>query len=667
MNAGIARLPLLLLLGSYAAACLLQVDRMPPWCTAVAAAAVAWRWLVYRGRVALPVAALRVGIAVMLLLAIIVSFRSVNGLAAGSALLAVMGAAKLLETRGPRDAVVVAMVALVLVLAAALDRQGLLRLPLYIGAGWLALAGIAALGSVEAAVSARRAFSSAGRAALYATPLAALCFVLVPRLPGALWAMPGNEPARTGLSEEMSPGSISELAISEDIAFRVQFEGQPPPSAQRYWRGPVLHDFDGYTWRRTRAAYGRQEPRQSLSMPLRYHVVLQPHGRNYLFTLDELQDIEDLPYQRLFDGEVLAYRPVTAVRAYDAVSRLQWRAAGELPSRTRAMDTRLPPGRNPRTLALATSIRAQSSSDADFAARLLAWFRDGGFEYSLTPPLLDYDSVDDLLFNTRLGYCGHFASAFVVMLRAAGVPARVVTGYQGGTLNRIDGYYTVRQSDAHAWVEAWMDGAGWTRFDPTAEVAPERLERAAADVLAARRQLPSPLLGEASWLRGLRDGWDAAGLWWQDRVVNFNRAKQLDLLRMLGLEGIDYGGMALLLTGGGVLWMLLLFALLARRSRLPRHDALGRQWEGFIALLQRRGVVIADHEGPEAVRHRALREFPAATDDIDGFVSDYERLRFGPGAGASAAALRGMRTRLSAIARATAAGRRRRTAPAAQG
>jgi transglutaminase-like putative cysteine protease len=666
VSTGIARLPLLLLLGSYAGACLLQVDHMPIWCTAVAAAAVLWRWLAYRRGIGLPSGPVRMGIAILLLLAVAASFRTLGGLAAGSALLGVMGAAKLLETRAPRDAVVVATVALVLVLAAALDRQGLARLPLYVAAGWLALAGIAALGSVEAARSARRAFTDSGRAALYAMPLAALCFVLVPRLPGALWAMPGNGTALTGLSEEMSPGSISELAISEDIAFRVQFEGDPPPSAQRYWRGPVLHDFDGYTWRRSPDAAGRAEPRQFTSPPLRYHVVLQPHGRNYLFTLDTLEGIADMPFQRLFDGEVLAYRPITAVRTYDAVSRLQWTTAGDLPGRTRSLDTRLPRARNPRTIELATSMRTQSASDEDFASRLLAYFRDGGFEYSLTPPLLDYDSVDDLLFNTRLGYCGHFASAFVVMLRAGGVPARVVTGYQGGTLNRIDGYFTVRQSDAHSWAEAWIEGSGWTRFDPTAEVAPERLERAAADVLAARRRLPSPLLGEASWLRGLRDGWDAAGLWWQDGVVNFNRAKQLDLLRMLGLDGIGYGGMALLLAGGGVIWVALLSAWLARRAQSARRDALARLWEGFIAMLARRGLAIADHEGPEAIRRRAMREFPDASTDIQRFVSVYEQLRFGPAA-ASPVALAGMRALLSAIARATAAGRRRRTAPAARG
>ena len=255
MNAAIARLPMRLLLAAFAAGCLLHIDRVPAWCTAFAAGALTWRWLHHRGRVALPNKLLRIVVALLLLAAIAAWFRTVNGLAAGSALLVVMGAAKLLETRAPRDAVVVATVALILVLAAALDRQGLARLPLYFGTGWLALASITALGSVAAAHSARRAFLTAGRTALYAVPLAALCFVLVPRLPGALWAIPGGGGAQTGLSDEMSPGGISDLSISEAIVFRVRFDGPPPPPQQRYWRGPVLHDFDGYTWRRQRGLY----------------------------------------------------------------------------------------------------------------------------------------------------------------------------------------------------------------------------------------------------------------------------------------------------------------------------------------------------------------------------------------------------------------------------
>jgi transglutaminase-like putative cysteine protease len=667
MNTVLARLPMLLLLAAFAASCLLHIDRAPLWCGAIAAVAVLWRWLHFRGRLALPQRLLLAGISLALLLAVLVSFRTLNGPAAGSALLMVMGAAKLLESRSQRDAVVVTTVALVLTLAAALDRQGLVRLPLYLGTAWLALASIAALGSVRAAQSARHAFRIAGKAALYAVPLAALCFVLVPRMPGALWSIPGGSSAETGLSDEMSPGSISDLSISEEIAFRVRFDGAPPPLAQRYWRGPVLHDFDGYTWRRRPNQGANRPAEEMLSAPLRYAVMLEPHGRNYLFALDTLQTIEGMRYQRQFDGEVHAWRPINMPTVYTAVSHLQSRSVGELSVLGRRLDTRLPEGRNARSIALAHDLRATQGSDAAYARRVMDYFRSGGFEYSLTPPLLDYNSIDDLLFNTRLGYCGHFASAFVMLMRAADVPARVVTGYLGASWNGIGGYYTVRQSDAHAWAEVWLDGRGWTRFDPTGVVAPERLQRAAADVLAGRRDVSGALLGEANWLRGLRDGWEAAGGWWQERVVNFNRAKQLDLLAMLGLGRLDYAGMVLLLTAGSVLWALLLVAMLARRGPRPQRDRLGRLWERFIVVLRRRGIAVADHEGPEAIRRRAQRQLPEAAGDIDVFAAEYARLRYGGGNAADAHALAALQTRLSAIARATRARRRRRTAPAEPG
>lgn len=648
----LTRLPMLMLLAAYAAGILLHIDRVPAWCTTVGAAALLWRWLAFRGSIPMPNKVLRIVIAMLLVLAVLVTFRTIGGLAAGSALLVVMGAAKLLETVSPRDAVVLATVSLVLVLAAALDRQGLARLPLYVGTGWLALACIAALGNVRSARSARRAFLTAGKSALYAVPLAALCFVLVPRLPGALWSMPGAGGAQTGLSDEMSPGSISELSISDDIAFRVRFDGPPPLPHQRYWRGPVLHDFDGYTWRRLRNQYASGQESAMLSPPLRYSVMLEPHGSRYLFVLDTFAQLEGLTYNQLFDGQVFATRSITGPVVYEAVSHVEARSTGDLSAYGRRIDTRLVEGRNPRSVALARELRAGVDSDADYARRLMNYFREGGFEYTLTPPLLNYDSIDDLLFNTRLGFCGHFASAFAMLMRAADIPARVVTGYQGGIWNSIGGYYTVRQSDAHAWVEVWLEGQGWTRFDPTGVIAPERLQRGSASVTAANFAATGALLGEAGWLRGLRDVWEAAGGWWQEQIVNFNRARQENLLKMLGLDRINYAGMALLLLAGGMVWALLLMALLKTREPRMRRDALARLWGRFLKLLQKRGVPIADHDGPEAIRRRARQQFPAAAGAIDLFASDYERLRFGGGNCADARALAALRTRLGSIARA---------------
>ncbi len=239
-----------LVLGAFAASVLLHADRVPVWCVAAAGIALAWHSLFLLGRLRLPGTALRLLIAATLCAATLASFRTLQGLSAGSALLLVMGAAKLLEIRRRRDAMVMTFVSLVLLLAACLDRQSLARMPLYVIAGWSACAAIAALGATPASLSTRRAFRTAGIALLLGLPFAGACFLLVPRLPGPLWSWPSGDQARTGLDDQMSPGSISELTASDEPAFRVRFDGPPPPAHRRYWRGPVLHDFDGYTWRR---------------------------------------------------------------------------------------------------------------------------------------------------------------------------------------------------------------------------------------------------------------------------------------------------------------------------------------------------------------------------------------------------------------------------------
>jgi transglutaminase-like putative cysteine protease len=655
MSGPLTRVTTNMVLASFTSGALLHIDRAPPWCVGVALAAIAWHWLHGRGRLRLPPTALRLVLTLVLFAGIATSFRTLSGLAAGSALLLVMGAAKLLETRTRRDVAVVATVSLVLVLAACLDRQSLMRLPLYLASAWTALASIAAMGGARESASARRAYGTAGRALLLALPLAVLCFVLVPRMQGALWAMPSGEQAQTGLADEMSPGSISELALSEDIAFRVRFEGPAPPMAQRYWRGPVLHDFDGYTWRRVPGQIAVTQEATPVSGPVRYRVMLEPTGRSHLFGLDSIASINGRRNFRSFDGQVLAARPVTAAIAYDGVSHVQTRYSKALSINGRKLDTRLPQGRNLRSIALAQELRSRADSDQHYTQLVLDYFRDKGFEYTLTPPLLDLDSVDDLIFNTRLGFCGHFASAYVTLMRAAGVPARVVTGYLGGSWNPMGGYYAVRQSQAHAWAEVWIDGEGWVRIDPTAVVAPERLQDSAGLTGGGSAAMNS-LFGDAAWLRDLRDSWDAASNWWQERIVNFNRGAQLDLLRRLGLGNINYIGMALLLGLGATLWGLLLWAVNARRSRALRPDPVGRIWNGFIALLGARGLNIAAHEGPRAVAMRAGQHLPAAAAEIGRFATEYERLRFGSHAPTDAA-ISSLREQLRRIARATAGSR----------
>lgn len=649
----------LMMLAAFASALLLHVDRLPGWCVAVAVAALSWQGLHQWRGAPMPGVALRTALAFCLLLATAVTHRSIAGLAAGTTLLAAMGAAKLLEIRGPRDARAMVLVALALLLAACLDRQSLPRVPLYLLAGWVALSALATLAAAREAASVTAAMRTAGLSLLWALPLAVLGFVFVPRMPGALWSMPPDDAVTTGLGDEMSPGSISDLSLSDEVAFRVRFTDPAPPRSQRYWRGPVLHDFDGFTWRRNRSGFIVGQPPEPVSAPLRYRVMLEPTGRNFLFGLDVIGQIAGLRNYRPFDGTAVALRPVTAPIDYDGTSFLQVRPAAPLPKAGRWLDTQLPDDRNPRSLALARELRAASIDERAYARRVLDYFRDQGFRYTLTPPQLGRDSVDDLIFNTRLGFCGHFASAYVTLMRAAGIPARVVTGYLGGEWNPVGGYYVVRQSDAHAWAEVWLEGSGWVRVDPTAVVAPERLRRDLRDLLPESDSVTDRLLRGVPWARSLRDAWDATATWWQQRVVNFNAAVQRDLLRQLGLPDVDYRVLALLLLAGAAAWTLAFWWFgRARRTADTQPDALGRLWENFVALLQRRGLAIAAHEPPRAIAARATRQFPALADEIGRFATCYLDGRFGPDGTPPATVLSAMRHQLRWMQRASRAARR---------
>ena len=435
----------------------------------------------------------------------------------------------------------------------------------------------------------------------------------------------------------------------------------------RYWRGPVLHDFDGYTWRRLRRQTVPTPAIEPLGGEVRYRILLEPHGRNWVYGLDTIRSVTAQRSFRTFDGQVLTTRPVTSINAYEGVSDLSVRYPGPLSTTGRRLDTRLADGRNPRSAELAARMRAESADDRDYTRRVLEMFRSGGFKYTLTPPLLDYDSVDDLLFNTRLGFCGHYASAYVSLMRAAGVPARVVTGYLGGEWNAIGGYYLVRQADAHAWAEVWLEGEGWVRIDPTAVVAPERLELGLRDLMPDRGPASSRLLRSTEWIRNLAAAWDATGNWWQERIVRFNMASQLDLMRRLGLGDIDYRGMAMLLLAAATLWALIVSLWAARITRGPDPDALGATWLRFVSLLRRRGMSIAAHEPPRGIARRAAIRFPGVAAQIDEFTAGYLELRYGAGTRATASQVRLLLRLLHRIARDIAAPRRPQTTTATKG
>jgi transglutaminase-like putative cysteine protease len=612
---------------AFAGGVLLHADRVPPWAAAVALLLIAWRLLTaYRGG-GYPGVTVRALLALALVAIVIVRFHTLNGLAAGTTLLLLMAGLKLLETRAARDQFVMVGAGLFLLLAACLDRQQLVRAPLYGLQAWLCCGALAVIAAPT--TSARSALALAGRALLYAVPLALLLFVFFPRLPGAFWAIPRSDLALSGLSDSMTPGNIGQLATNYDPAFRVQFSGPAPPPQERYWRGPVLHEFDGQTWRRTPAESRTAVPREYLGVPYRYHVQLEPSHQRWWFALDTPRQAPDARTLLTYDDLLLGAEPLRDPVSFDAVSYTHTRTAQPLDGASWRQDTALPQSGNPRSRALAISLRERAGSDAALIDAVLDYLRTGGFVYSLEPERLGPDAIDDFLFRTRVGFCGHYASAFVVLMRAASVPARVVTGYLGGEWIPYGGYLLVRQSDAHAWAEVWLEGRGWVRVDPTAVVAPERLVRGIFDLMPQELTARARLLHASPWLRQLLQRWDAANAWWTNRVVRFDYQAQLGLLEQLGIRSPDarYLGWAFMLAL--CLWLAIIAWQLGRSLRPVRPDPLSRAYARLCRKLARIEPR-APHEGPLAFAAALIAKRPELRPAVLPLFERYAELRYGP-------------------------------------
>ena len=612
---------------AFAGGLLLHVDRLPAWVTVAALLLALWRLAVARSALPQPGRIARAVLVAVVTLGVLARFHTLNGLAAGTALLALMAALKLLETDRRRDRLVLVGAGLFLLLAACLDRQSLVRAPLYLAQAWLCCAALAVIASDG--LPGRTALALSGRTLLLALPLAVLLFLFFPRFAGSFWAIRHGEEATTGLSETMSPGSIGKLTTAYDVAFRAQFEGEMPPPEQRYWRGPVLVEFDGATWSRGSHDWSSPTPWQFTGRGYLYRVALEPSRHHFWFALDTPARSPDANVQLTHDYELRATQPVSDPTSYRALSYTGRRVATPLAEWERLEDTALPRGLNPRSLELARALRARAAGDAAYVAAALDYLRSNGFVYSLEPEEPGRDQIDDFLFRTRTGFCGHYASAFTVLMRAAGVPARVVTGYQGGEWNPVGAYLAVRQSDAHAWVEVWLDGSGWTRVDPTAVVAPERLVRAALDLLPEAMSVSTRLLRGSPWVVSLLQRWDAANAWWNERVVKFDYATQIDVLERLGVRSADAWALGWAFVAALLAWLVILAWHMRGAVRSARPEALVRAYVLLCRKLAHTGVRRAAHEGPLAYAAALRGAAPDLGEGAHALLACYARLRYG--------------------------------------
>ena len=623
-----------------------QMRNLPPWCGLAAASLLGTRaWLAWQSR-PLPSRWWMLGLLVAAVAATWASYRTLLGRDPGVTLIVVLLALKTLELRARRDAFVIFFLSFFTMLTNFFFSQSLL-------AAAAMLVGL--LGLLTALVNAHmpvgkpplaEAARTAGWMALLGAPIMLALFMLFPRM-APLWGIPSDGLAgRSGLSGVMQVGSLASLALDDSIALRVRFEGPPPPQASLYFRGPVLSEFDGREWRPRYTAYGFESPREAnlrvSGTPVRYQVTLEPHNRPWLLLLDATPKAPELATQqtgRAFmtpDLQWMTTRPLTDLTRYTAESYADFRHGPQRQTVNLQDYVALPAGFNPRTLQLAADMRRDprlaEADSAAFVAAVLERLRSGGYSYTLEPGTYGQHTADEFWFDRKAGFCEHIASSFVVLMRALDIPARVVTGYQGGDVNNVDGFWTVRQSDAHAWAEVWQAGRGWVRVDPTGAVAPGRVGT------LQRLQLPAGVIASAigtvnpNLAANLRAAWEAVNNRWNQWVLNYTQSRQLDVLKRLGFDFNGWedltraiGGLIAVVCCAGALW-----ALWERRQ----HDPWLRLLAQAQARLRLAGIEVPPATPPRQLAGLLQQHFAGHADNtrLRAWLLELEAQRYAPAA-----------------------------------
>lgn len=615
---------------------------LPVWLVAAFALSLGWRFATDHRGWRRPGRVLRTFLLVLIVVAVYHQYGRLLGREPGVALVVALLGLKFLEIRTRRDYLLSLFLFYLVLLGAFLQEQAS-----WLGAWTLLTVGMSLAAMIHVAqpqgLSARAKLRHAVLLVAKALPLMLVAYLLFPRIQGTLWGLPVDaHVGLTGLSETMRPGSINSLSESTAPAFRVTFEGAIPPLRDLYWRSLVLTKTDGRSWSRSRPSRiaDEDESFEGLGEPVRYSVMLESSNKPWMPALDLPAEVP--PEARARNGYTLEFRvPARERQTYTLSSYPRYRTPALAPEE-RSANLRLPEETSPRVRALADTWRREQAEPLAIARAALAHFRQENFVYTLAPPLLGDDPVDEFLFDTRRGFCEHYTAAFVTLMRAAGVPARVVNGYQGGEVNVAGNYLIVRQSDAHAWAEIWVPGSGWVRVDPTSAIAPERIELGSDALrrLAARGvapgSLPAAAVLKAIELSGLdmtflyaRLYWDLANLSWYRWVVDYGKLRQERFLAGLGFGSASWE--KLLTALGGTALLVLLAYLAWQRCPRPARDPVLAAYLRFCRKLARAGLVRAPHEGPLHFARRAAAARADLAPAIGEITRLYLKLRYGDG------------------------------------
>ena len=625
-----------------------HAQHMPWWSSAFAAALLLWRARLALTGMALPGRWVLAGALVIAIAATWAAHKTIVGRDAGVTLVVMLLALKTLELRARRDAMVVFFLGFFVLLSNFFHSQSLPTAAAMV---------LGLMGLLTALVNAHmtagkpplmQALRTAAKLALWGAPVMVALFLFFPRM-APLWGVPADDLAgRSGLSENMRVGEVASLAMDDSVALRIRFDTpgeKEPPASTLYFRGPVLSQFDGRNWQADPVSDAMALPQLRVSgEPIRYQMLIEPSKRRWLTLLDAVKAEPQIPpgasvgrLRMTASLQWLSWRPITDVLRVDAQSYTEFSHGPLQPAPELKRYLQLPVGSNPRTLALGEQLRSQLGADASATALIAAALqrlKTGGYTYTLEPGVVDtVHTADDFWFDSKQGFCEHIASAFAVLMRGMGVPARIVTGYQGGDRNSVDNYWTVRNSDAHAWAEVWIAGQGWTRVDPTAAVSPGRVGQ--FQRLVAPRGAIASAVGnfvDVSTLEKMRAIWEAVNNRWNQWVINYTQSRQLNLLQSLGFESPSWTDLLRLLAAS-LSTLALLWLIWARATR-PQRDGWSQLMHSARLCLQRAGL-----EGGASISARSLASsaqsrwgadassasFAAALSD---WLLDMERLRY---------------------------------------
>ncbi len=610
----------------------------PLWVSIIFLAMIAWRIMAIKYHWPLPtrqnkpLIALQILIAAAASILLFNSYGNLIGRDAGTALLVVMLGLKVIEIGNHRDYYLSCFLGYFLVVTNFLYSQSIATAALMFIVVILMTTCLISVNDSRQVLSQRKQLKMASKLLIQSIPLMLVLFVLFPRITGPLWGLPQDaHTGKTGIDNKMTLGKISQLIQSDEVAFRVKFDNTMPPSTERYWRGPVLWQTDGTTWTELQFTAKNKKPIITTSGPeYPYTLILEPHNEHWLFALDfPSNEATTQNTIQTHDGKLQSIKPIEQRTQYKLKSHTQFKFNAKNDSHLETA-LQLPKDKHPRTKQLAQQWLQTTSDPQQFVQRALQHFNQQKFFYTLTPPRLTGDTIDSFLFESRRGFCEHYAASFTVLMRAAGIPARIVTGYQGGEINPIDNYLIVRQQDAHAWTEVWLKDEGWVRVDPTGTVAQNRIELGMNDIIPNSMRAPFLFTSSSQLIdiwQSIRHNWDAVNNAWNRSILAYGPELQKQFLSHLGMSSPDWQKMTIYLV---VLFNLVLLTIvLLMLYNNKNTDPIVASYRNFCKKFARFGITRDNDEGPLSFANKTKTKLPHYQANIDTITHLYIDLRYG--------------------------------------